>query len=116
MMATSTMGSSIIRFVLAMLMVFAMIGPVPVAAGGDWVTDGAHRAQAASSHDCCAPEPTMPDERCGMNCAQATCGWAALPAIAGWPAPMERLSVQWVIAPVLADNANPETATPPPRA
>lgn len=116
MTTTRTTGSSIIRLVLAVLMAVAMIGPAPAAVGGDWGMNGAQHARVLSSHDCCDPEPILPDGRCGLACAQGTCGWGALPAIAVWPASMDCLSVQWEIASVLADDASPETATPPPRA
>jgi hypothetical protein len=113
MTATRSTGSSIIRLLLAVLMAVAMIGPVPAAAGGDRGMDGAQHAQGLSSHDCCDPEP---DGHCELACAQAACGWSALPAVTVWPAPMDRLSARWEIASVLLDDTTPETATPPPRA
>jgi hypothetical protein len=116
MTTARTMGSSIIRFLLAVLMAVAVIGPMPAAAEADWGIEGARHAQALPSHDCCDPEPAAPDGQCGLACAQAACGWSALPAIAVWPASMVRLSIQWETASILPDDTTPETATPPPRA
>jgi hypothetical protein len=116
MTATRTTGSSIIRLLLAVLMAVAMIGPVPAAAGGDRGMDGARHAQGLSSHDCCDPEPAVPDGDCALACVQGTCSWGALPAIAVWPASMDRLSARWEIASILPDDTTPGTATPPPRA
>lgn len=116
MTTTRTMGSSIIRLLLAVLMAVAIIGPMPAAAGGDWGMDGARHAQGVSSHDCCDPEPAVPDGHCGLACAQVACGWSALPAIAVWPASMDRLSARREITSILPDDTTPETATPPPRA
>jgi hypothetical protein len=116
MTTTRTTGSSIIRLLLAVLMAVAMIGPAPAAAGTDWGMDGTGHAPGLSSHDCCDPEPAVPDRHCGLACAQAACGWSALPAIVVWPASMDSLSVQWETASILPDDTAPETATPPPRA
>lgn len=116
MTATRTIGSSIVRLVLAVLMAIAMIGAPPAAVGDDWGMDGAQHVQALSSHDCCDPAPAVPEGHCGLACAQGTCSWSALPAIAVWPASMDRLSARWEIASVLPDETAPETATPPPRA
>jgi hypothetical protein len=117
MTTTRSTGSPIIRLLLAVLMALAMIGPVPVAAGGDWGMDGAQHAQGvSSSHDCCDPEPMVPHGHCGLACAQAACGLTVLPAIAGWLASMDYHSARWETASVLPDDTTPETATPPPRA
>ncbi len=116
MTTARTMGPAIIRLVLAVVMAVAMIGPAPAAAGGDRGMDGAQHAQGVSSHDCCDPEPAMPDGHCGMACAQGTCSWSALPASAVWPASMDRLSARWEIPSIFPDDTTPETATPPPRA
>ncbi|WP_445503804.1 hypothetical protein [Microvirga sp. G4-2] len=115
MTAALTTGFSIIRL-LAVLMIVAMIGSLPVSAHGAGVLNATHHVHAASSHDCCDLEPAVPHGHCGLACAQASCGWTLFAAMAGWPAPLDRLPVQWKTASILPDDITPETATPPPRA
>jgi hypothetical protein len=115
MMAIPSIASPIIRL-LAAIMVMASIGVVPAAAFSGPRADHAHFVQDASAHDCCEPEPTIPDENCGLTCTQASCGWTVFPAITGWAAPMDRQADRWMITAILPDDIAPETTTPPPRA
>lgn len=116
MIAVQTAASLIIRLVLAVLMVVAVIGPMPASAGGDWTSVGVHYAQDTPAHDCCDPEPALQDGGCGLTCAQTGCGWTAFPATAGWPAFLDQQALLWETATSLPLETIPETATPPPRA
>jgi len=115
MMTVPNAASSIIRVLLAVLLAVAVIGPMPGAAAKDWAADGVHSIQGTSSHDCCDPGPAAPDGSCTLVCAQARCGWTAIPAMTSLPAP-DRQAIRWEIVSVLPDDISPETATPPPRA
>ncbi|QRM31326.1 hypothetical protein [Microvirga sp. VF16] len=108
-------ASSIIRLLIAVLMAVAVIGPMPSAAAKDWAADGAHYVQGTSSHDCCDPEPAAPDGSCNLVCAQARCGWTAVPAMTSLPAPHDRQAIRWEVVSVPPDDIAPETTTPPPR-
>jgi hypothetical protein len=109
-------ASSMIRLVLAVLLAVAVIGPMPSAAAKYWAADGTHYVQGTSSHDCCDPNPAAPDVSCNLVCAQARCGWTAVPTVTSLPAPCDRQAIRWEIVSVLPDDISPEMATPPPRA
>lgn len=109
-------ASPIIRLLVAAAMIIAPLGVVPAAAVAGPHAHPAYHLQDASTHDCCDPEPAVPDGHCALACAQAPCGWSAVPAAAGWLAPIDRLPVRWETASVLMNDTAPETATPPPRA
>ena len=115
MMALLSSASLIIRLLVAAAMVIASLGALPAGAEDGPRVGPVHHVQDAAAHACCNPEPTAPDENCGLACAQAPCGWTVLPAVAGWPEPIDYRPVQWEPASILTDDTAPETATPPPR-
>jgi hypothetical protein len=117
MTATPNAASSLIRLLLAVLMIVGVIGLKPIAAGNAWTMDGIHSIQDPSTHDCCDPEPAaQPDENCGSSCAQIRCGWTMIPVLAAWLAVPERRPIRWLTIVILPDDVSPETITPPPRA
>ncbi|SCY97888.1 hypothetical protein [Microvirga guangxiensis] len=115
MIAIRLTASLLVRCLLAAVLVAGSMGATSMAAGDHLNMDGVAISVTVAPHDCCEPEPTLPDGNCRLICALASCSPTGLPASADASIPTGHQALPWRTLVVFPEGVVPETSSPPPR-